>query len=911
MFDIVGRDAELEALEVLAGSGEAGIVTRLLEGEPGIGKSTIWAAGVETARSHGLRVLSTRAVEAERDLALVGLTDLLEGAVDDDVLAALSPPQRHALEVALLLEEAGDEAADPRALGTAVRSAIERLAADGPLLLAIDDLQWFDGASAATLAFAVRRLGDAPVRMLLARRTRGDDMPSPLEAALGNELQRVPVGPLTVGAVHQLLRDRTGVMLARQTLLRVHERSGGNPFFALELARVLDPAADPFQPWQLPETLEELVRVRISELPLETRDALAIAAALGSTSEALLLRAGAERAALEPAIAAHVIERVDGAIRFTHPLLSSLLYRDLGDDRCRVHARIADVADDPLFRARHLALSRDEPDTAVATILEDAATLAASRGVSAVAAELAAQALRLTPDDGSPERLRRMLAAARADQAAGEWRRASALASELVALPESGDVRAEALVLLAELESVDRSIALLDQALDETGSRPEQRASIHCRLAWAVRFRHGCLGGLEHARIALTLAEELDDDVLRIKSLAMLAKLEGHLADPDAIVHARRADDIARTTGDPLLSRVAAFATAEVLSITMRMDEARAVLEAEHAQWRERDEPWSADLLWALAWVEIFAGRWPLAQRHAERARTILSQYGLEIPQHHLPLAWIAVHRGELETARGLSTRALALALPQLGLHPPLHLAVIGLAALWDGDSATAATWLEKADRQAAALHWYEPGWRPWTGDFVEVLLELDRIDEAGRIVDIWEADAERVRRAWVVPHARRCRALIAAARGELSEAMTLAAQAVGEHVAVGDPFGRARALLALGTIRRRARQKRPARGALEEALEAFQAIGAAPLASKAAAELERIGGRPQADGLTPAERRVAELVADGRTNREVAAALFLGERTVASHLTHIYAKLGVRSRTELARSLADKVQTF
>jgi DNA-binding CsgD family transcriptional regulator len=531
--------------------------------------------------------------------------------------------------------------------------------------------------------------------------------------------------------------------------------------------------------------------------------------------------------------------------------------------------------------------------------------------VSAVAAELAAQALRLTPDDGSPERLRRMLAAARADQAAGEWRRASALASELVALPESGDVRAEALVLLAELESVDRSIALLDQALDETGSRPEQRASIHCRLAWAVRFRHGCLGGLEHARIALTLAEELDDDVLRIKSLAMLAKLEGHLADPDAIVHARRADDIARTTGDPLLSRVAAFATAEVLSITMRMDEARAVLEAEHAQWRERDEPWSADLLWALAWVEIFAGRWPLAQRHAERARTILSQYGLEIPQHHLPLAWIAVHRGELETARGLSTRALALALPQLGLHPPLHLAVIGLAALWDGDSATAATWLEKADRQAAALHWYEPGWRPWTGDFVEVLLELGRIDEAERIVDIWEADAERVRRAWVVPHARRCRALIAAARGELSEAMTLAAQAVGEHVAVGDPFGRARALLALGTIRRRARQKRPARGALEEALEAFQAIGAAPLASKAAAELERIGGRLQADGLTPAERRVAELVADGRTNREVAAALFLGERTVASHLTHIYAKLGVRSRTELARSLADKVQTF
>ena len=128
------------------------------------------------------------------------------------------------------------------------------------------------------------------------------------------------------------------------------------------------------------------------------------------------------------------------------------------------------------------------------------------------------------------------------------------------------------------------------------------------------------------------------------------------------------------------------------------------------------------------------------------------------------------------------------------------------------------------------------------------------------------------------------------------------------KHEEVGDPFGRARALLALGVLRRRARQKRPAREAIEAALAGFEALGAAGWAENARAELGAIGGRTRVEGLTPAERRVAALVAEGRTNREVAAALFLGERTVASHLSHIYAKLGVRSRTELARR---NVQTF
>jgi len=207
---------------------------------------------------------------------------------------------------------------------------------------------------------------------------------------------------------------------ARQTLLRIHERSGGNPFFALELARALDADVDPLEPLPVPETLDELLRARIAGFPASTHEALALVAALGTTSDSFLARARVAPNALEPAVAAHVIARDAGAIRFTHPLLSSVVYRDLGDERRRVHARIAQLVDDPVVRALHVALSQERPDTAVAAALDDAVGLAVDRGASAVAAELADHALRLTPDAAHEERHTRALAAARAHQSAGE-----------------------------------------------------------------------------------------------------------------------------------------------------------------------------------------------------------------------------------------------------------------------------------------------------------------------------------------------------------------------------------------------------------------------------------------------------------------------------------------------------------
>jgi DNA-binding CsgD family transcriptional regulator len=899
--EIVGREEELASLDAFVSEAQGGLAGLVIEGDAGIGKSTLWLAGVEHARAQGLRVLSSRPAEAERGLAHAGLGDLFDDVLDD-VLPALSLPRRRALEVALLIEEASGDPVDRRALAVGVREVLQRLSEREPILIAVDDVQWLDRSSSSALAFALRRLGANRVLLLLARRVVDKPQPSELEQTLGPErVQRLPVGPLSVGALHRYLRDRLGRPFARQTLLRIHERSGGNPFFALELARVLQVDIDPLEPLPVPETLEELVRARISGLPASTRDALALASALGTTSESLLEQAGVSADALDAAAVANVIERENGTIRFTHPLLSSVLYRDLGEERRGVHERIAAIVDDPLLRARHLALSTDTPDATVAGVLDDAAQLATDRGASAVAAELAEQALRLTPVDGRDERHRRALAAARAHHAAGEWTRAQTIVTDLLAETEIGPWRAEGLVLLADLESADRSAAMLEEALREAASLPELQAIIHCRLAWATRFKNGS----EHIRAALELAEQLEDDVLWARARAVQAILgwfAGNAETPQdlpALTH-----DFATAVGGEQLVQEATLAVVNTLAPSSTRDEARAFFEREHQEWRERDEPRSARALWGLAWVEFWAGRWTIAAEHAASAHDISIQYGLEVPQDHLPIAVIAVHRGQLELAREHSERALKLAEEQFVFHPPQHMAILGLVALWSGDRSAAAEWLGKADRRAAELGWGEPSVRWWSADHAEMLLELGRIDDAVRVVDVLEADGMRTGREWVLAHVTRCRGLVAATQEAVDRAASLLQQAVEQHEAVGDPFGRARALLALGVVQRRARQKRAARDAISDALGGFEQLGAATWVEKAHAELGSIGGRRREEGLTAAERRVAALVSEGQTNREVAAALFLGERTVASHLTHIYAKLGVRSRTELARQL-------
>jgi DNA-binding CsgD family transcriptional regulator len=891
LVEVVGREAELGSVYGFLDRAADGPRAFVLEGEPGIGKSTLWLAAVAAARRHDLIVLSSRPAESERGLAYVGLGDLFDRVVDG-VIGALSPPRRRALEVALLRDEAVDEAADPRALAVAVRDVLGLLSERKPVVVAIDDVQWLDAASASTLAFALRRL-ECDVRLVLARRLDASE----LEHAV--DVERHRIGPLSVGALHRILQNRSGRTFARQTLLRMHEQSGGNPFFALELARLLDEDVDPLEPLPVPATLEELVRTRLDGLPVTTRDALAVVAALGTPSESLLERIVPQPGALGPALAAQVVERERGAIRFTHPLLSSVLYNDLGAQRRVLHGRIAAFVPDPVLQARHLALATDEPDPAVAAALDEAATIAGGRGAAASAAELAEAALRLTPADKVGERHRRALAAARAHRAAGEWTRTRTIAGELLEDSGLGPLRADILLLLADLEGLDRAVALLEEAFREATSRPALQATIQCRLAWSARFSKGFDRAFEHARASLDLADEVGDDELRVEALDMMTFLGATVGDPEAAAYAERAHEIAVTTGEARLLRRARFALLETTK-TSDHRAARVLLEREYEESRERDDLSTAQVLDGLAWVELWAGRWDVATEHAERAYELLTQYGLEVPWVHLPAAVVAAHRGQLAVAREHSQRALRLGEQQFGLRTPIHLGTLGFVALQGGDLPAAARWFAEAEAVTTRLGWRNASRRWWVCDQIEALLALDRVDDAVRVLDVWENERQEGDDR-TPAHVTRCRGLVAAARGDVTEAASLLRDAVAQHEQAADSFGRARALLALGVVRRRERQKRAAREAIAAALDGFEQLGAVTWIERARAELGRIGGRAREEGLTAAERRVAALVAEGRTNREVAAALFVGERTVETHLSHAYAKLGVRSRAELA----------
>lgn len=421
----------------------------------------------------------------------------------------------------------------------------------------------------------------------------------------------------------------------------------------------------------------------------------------------------------------------------------------------------------------------------------------------------------------------------------------------------------------------------------------------------------------QHARAALRLAERLGDDALRVNALSLLAVIRSDRGDPGALEVAEWAYRLATLMADPQLVKVAGWSVGHVLTVSGAIERAREWLERMLDEWRDRDEPLRDQLLWYLALVEFWAGRWGTASDYAQQSREIAVHYATDSPGDNLLPALIALHRGEFASARGHARHALSLTQEGIVSH---WFAIFAICDLWSGHTAAGLADFLRAERTADARGWDEPNLRWWRADHVSALLQLGRIDEAADIVSAWEAAAGAVGRDRVIAQAVRCRGLIAAARDDLPAAEHLLEEAVARHGAVGDQFGRGRASLALGVVRLRARQKRTARTALETSFEAFEALGAMSWANAARTELARIGGRRRIEGLSPSELRVADLVAEGRTNREIASALFLGERTVASHLTHIYAKLGVRSRTELAAHLlagagrppegASKVQT-
>ena len=920
--ELIGRDQEVAVLEQFFAARDSLPSAIVLEGEAGIGKTALWMAGVEAAEAAGYAVLAARPAEAETKLAHTVLRDLL-GASFADVSPQLPRPQRQALEAALLIDDAGLGRTDPGAIGVAALSMLRTLASRRPIVVAVDDAQWIDAPSASALSFAARRLDELPVALLLAVRSAETEGARPaLAAGLPDErVYRERVAPLSLGALHTLIRLRLGMTFSRPALARLREISGGNPFYALELARALERrggVASLDQEFPVPPSLRALVEERLDALPEETHEMLVHAAALDQPSVPLLdaaLDADAY-ADLRPAVEAQVIELDGERITFTHPLLASVLLLGVSDrERRRVHRGLAEVVHDPEGRARHLALAADRPDGAVAEALERAGGLARSRGAPDSAAELLEHARRLTPPDRSEDGRRRAVRAAEFHLEAGETRRAETLLEATVAASCSGPIRADALLRLSWVRGHTDNPArvdLLTEALQHAGEEPLIRAEIEDGLAWASQMSGDLEAAARHARSAVSYAEELGDPPILARALANVALLEflrGRGVDRPLLDRALALE--AQSAGRRIIGEPS-WVLAMLHMWTGQLDAARTLLNAMHRRAAEAGDeaaiPFILNYLSRLAWAE---GDWAGAERSIDEAIAAALRNAQE-PSHAFGLATkalVAAHRGDVDAAREDITEGLALA-TRTGMRPAAYefRAILGFVELSLGDLEAARAVFEPLHQDVAAAGFGEPGIIAFRfhADEIEALIGLGRLDRAEELIEELERSGRRLDRAWALATAGRCRALLSSARGDMERALASADAAIRAHERLPEPFELGRTLLAHGTVQRRFRQNRAARQSLETALARFDALGAPLWADRARAELARIGGRAASPSdLTPAEARVAALVAEGRTNKEVAAKLFISVHTVEAALTRVYSKLGVRSRTELAGKMA------
>jgi DNA-binding CsgD family transcriptional regulator len=922
--DVVGRDEEVAAVVGLLEARARLPAVLLLEGEAGIGKTTIWRRGVQFASARGFRVLSCRGSSSEAQLSFVGLGDLLADSVHD-VLSALPTPQAKALAVALLLEEADNRPPDQRAVALGFAGALRALARTQPVVVAIDDLQWLDRPSASVLSFALRRLrGDAVACLLTQRSEEGAGTPFDIDRAMADgRLQRLAVGPLGVGELHRLLSDRLDLVLSRPKLRRIRELSGGNPLFALELGRAVERGAIRLEAGEpLPGTLGSVVTDRLMLLPHMTRRALLAASAVPHPTVELVDMAVGGRAAdrLAPAFDEHVIELDRDLIRFTHPLLASGIYAEAGTaERRDLHRRLADLVSDPEERARHLALGADGPDAGVADALERAAQQAHDRGALPAAAELSELARRLTPPEMAKRRDRRTVVAAVFAWESGEGQRTRELLSEARRTAEPGPRLGGVLFWLGSLEEYEgdrrRAAELYREARAHAGDDLTLRARIEEGLG-SVLFlmRTDLSAAVEHTHAAVELARQVGDEAMEIAALSQVGLVDGVTGGTRWRSALERGCELEKRTGPVQTAASATFALGVVLTWVDRFDEARRLLDSLREQSEERAEesalPWT---LGQLSWPEYLAGRWGDAERHAQEAIEMAVQAEQE-PQRLLALGvrgLVRAARGDVEAARADAEATLALA-PE---HGVMFATILGACAL--GLLELSLERHEAVQRllgpigddlQSGGVR--EPGSVRFVPDQIEALIALGRLEEAEALLDTLERQATAVDRASALAAAARCRGFLAAARGDLEGALVALDDALVEHARVSMPFEEARTLLALGATRRRARMKRPAREALERALATFEELGASLWAEKARAELARIGGRPPASGeLTETESRIAALAAEGRSNKEIATALYVTPKTVGTQLSRIYRKVGVRSRTELARRLTEHAE--
>ena len=904
MPEVIGRRREVAAAVEHLGRAMATAQAHLLlvEGVAGIGKSTVLDALDTTLRTRGFHTVRVALSAAETSLSWAGLSSLCM-QFDADVHARLPAAQRAALTGAVGGVGAGE--LEPMVLAAALAALMAAdVATHGPLLVIVDDTHWLDQATASALAFAIRTLAASPVAAVFASRPerRPIDPERLLPAARS---LRVGLEGLSLVELQELLAARFGVVHRRPDLIRLHDACGGNVMHAIEVGRLLA-AGQSLETALVPQTLHALIDDELAGLPGAVIEVLEPVALLARPTVTLIERMlpGAE-AALAAAEAAGIIVERDGRLTFSHPLLrAGLLDRIGGVRRRRLERLLAEIVDDPEERVVLRAAAAVEPDEQIAAELETIGDGSLARGATHLAAAHFDRSVALTPPGGAAG-ARRSLSAAVAHVRAGDLARARPRFDAAIAGGLSPDQEATAVIgltaIINELHGPRESAERLEAAAARLRHDPPARIRL---LLWRVN----------------TL---LFDDLRRARTAAEQVVAEAHQwGDTALIVHAEIVHAIALFfTGHPVdvtaLAGVVAGAPAAASGpngvrlayftpMLVWSDLTDAAIEREQAEiHRARGAGHvAAEAAASQSITDAFfrCGRWDDAHAASERWTELTALTGNDPAAEgsYTDLAWLLAMRGRSDEAR----RRADAAVEGTKNAPMWHMqarAYAGVVAAASGDHAVADEHLRAARQLAEEIGFEDLCSLQFRDTGVEVLVSLGNIAEAqaetARIAEM----AHRAQRPRGLVQAARCRALVAAATGDLVAASEAVEEALRAADLFDDPFERARILQVGGTVARRAGRRTESREQLEAARRLFGSLGAVPFVERVDAELQRLGARTgRTDLLTSGEQQVAQLVCDGRTNAEVAAALFITPRTVEAHLTRVYRKLGVRSRAEL-----------
>jgi DNA-binding CsgD family transcriptional regulator len=917
---MVGREHEKHLLSGLVESLNVGGGAVVIHGEPGMGKTSLLGFVADCAKRGGARVLSARGIESEAILPFAGITDLLLPVQAH--LATLPAIQREALEVCLALS-----ARPPRGPLAACAGALGVLTAasdQSPLVILVDDFQWLDAESAQILLFVARRLVDEPLAMVLAVRVEPD------VAMPDTGLPMLSLTGLSTEECAQLATGM-GVALSPQKLASLVRSTGGNPLAAVEHLRL--PAAGGWEEdsWAgsegtgLHHSLERTWGRLFDQLPEDARTALFVVVADqdagGRHSMQALKSLGLSLASLGLAERLGLVASSADAIRLSHPLLRSVvLARTPLAGRVAGYRALAEIADG-YSRAWYLASAAISPDEAVATALVAAADEARQRNGLRASARTLHRAAELTANPSV--RAERLLQAAHDAHLAGDSRSAVAWCEQALGYRDDPsfavDVHRVAGGALTWMGEPKRALELMTRAA--ATARPNHPVRTAEILAEAIA--PALLQGQVH--LVRNLAGE-------VECIWEQSPEAAAAATPTALAMVAEAfslsGDIDRAT--PYLARAASFPSsssmaelqgaafhAQSLGWAERYSEARYHLtNLLQAARRLASPPILAFALAISAEIGWWRGQWTTAYADATEALQWATENGHPglLGYSLSMLARIEAARGDRELceARVDKVRQQAEAYG-VGTIPVYSYSALGLAVLSAGDVSSAAVKLQQAWNLSCRLGMHNPNVVPLAGDLAEALA---RVEEKDRCTEVLNWLDERARATGLAyPRAVSCRA-----RGILAadpdEAQRLFADSLAALDEVGPiPFEQARTLLCCGEAMRRNRRPVAAREPLQEALILFEGLGARPWAARARAELAATGVKDQrvmysADGptrlqeLSPQELQVARIAGRGQNNLEVAAALFVSRKTVEAHLTRVYRKLGIRSRTELARIL-------